>query len=567
MPAHSSPSHQKLPQTLCYLLAVSSVLLLAPNVFAYYPQSKSDRDGRTRDHFGEKKSHHRDRGLSQFRLPIQIQRFRTIDGTMNNPVGIYWGSAGVNLWRRVPADYGDGASTPSGADRLSARAISNLVCGQTDSIPNDRQLSSMVWQWGQFLDHDITLTETAQPLEPFPIDVPIDDELFDPFGAGDQTIDLFRSHYRLNRPATEARNQINSITSWIDGSNVYGSDDETAKSLRTLAGGLLKTSDGDLLPRDESGFFLAGDVRANEQVGLTAMHTIFVREHNRIAKRLAQIYPQLSDEQVYVRARQRVTGILQSITYNEFLPALLGEGRIRPYRGYNPGVYPNVTNLFSTAAYRFGHSMLNTDMWRNNNDGSVHELGHLGLRDAFYNPNNLTDSGVDPYLKGLTLQQAQEVDAKIVDDLRNFLFGGPGSGGFDLAALNIQRGRDHGLADFNSIRKYYGLPVYRSFDEISSDLPTQFALSQAYDSVDDIDAWVGILSEDHLNAASVGQTALVVLRQQFEAIRSADRFWYQRDFRGQDLEVIHRTTLAQIIYRNSGVRNMQPNVFFAPTIQ
>jgi hypothetical protein len=147
------------------------------------------------------------------------------------------------------------------------------------------------------------------------------------------------------------------------------------------------------------------------------------------------------------------------------------------------------------------------------------------------------------------------------------LFGGPGSGGFDLAALNIQRGRDHGLTDFNSVRKYYKLPAYNSFDEITADLQAQFALSEAYDSVDDIDPWVGILAEDHLPNASIGQTAFVIFRQQFEAIRNADRFWYQRDFRGRDLEVIHNTTLAQIIYRNSGVRNLQPNVFFAPTIQ
>ena len=329
----------------------------------------------------------------------------------------------------------------------------------------------------------------------------------------------------------------------------------------------MKTSDGDLLPRDESGFFLAGDVRANEQVGLTSMHTIFVREHNRIARRFAQIYPNLSDEQIYVRARQRVTGILQAITYNEFLPALMGDQGIRPYSGYSPTTYPNVSNLFSTAAYRFGHSMLNTEVWRINNDGSIHESGHLALRDAFFNPSNLTEVGVDPYLKGLAMQQSQEVDTKIVDDLRNFLFGGPGSGGFDLAALNIQRGRDHGLTDFNSVRKYYKLPAYNSFDEITADLQAQFALSEAYDSVDDIDPWVGILAEDHLPNASIGQTAFVIFRQQFEAIRNADRFWYQRDFRGRDLEVIHNTTLAQIIYRNSGVRNLQPNVFFAPTIQ
>ncbi len=544
-----------------------TLLLLSLDVFAMGAQENRERNRRTEDHFGQQLDLRRKRGKSRYRLPIEIQRFRTIDGTFNNYAGIYWGAAGVNLVRRISPAYADGISAPAGANRLSARTISNLVCNQTESLPNKRQLSSMVWQWGQFLDHDISITETADPLEPFPIPVPINDKYFDPFGGGGQTISLFRSQFRQNQPSTSPRQQVNEITSWIDGSNVYGSDDETSKSLRTLENGLMKTSTGNLLPRDESGFFLAGDVRANEQVCLSAMHTLFVREHNRIAIRLKKLYPQLSDEQTFVRARQRVTGIIQAITYNEFIPALMGENALSPYQGYNPMVFPNISNTFSTAAYRFGHSMLDTEVWRMNNDGSAHGSGHLGLRDAFFNPANLTEYGVDPYLKGLTLQQAQEIDTKIVDDVRNFLFGGPGSGGFDLAALNIQRGRDHGLGDLNSIRKYYRLPAYRSFDEITSDLQVQFALSQAYDSIDDIDAWVGMLSEEHLPGASIGETLTAVFKQQFEALRDGDRFWYERDFQGRDLDVIRNTTLGQIIYRNTGVRNMQPNLFFAPTIQ
>ncbi len=530
-------------------------------------QSDNQRRERTRDRFGEQNRLRRDEGRSRFRLPVQISRFRTIDGTLNNPVGINWGFAGANLRRVVPNDYADGISSPSGTNRLSARTISNLVCDQEGSIPNRRQLSSMVWQWGQFLDHDITLTETAEPHEAFPVLVATGDEHFDPFGAGGQRIFLFRSQYRLNRPATEAREQVNRITSWIDGSNVYGSDDDTALSLRTLQGGRMKTSAGNLLPLDEDGFFLAGDVRANEQVGLTAMHTLFVREHNRLADRLASLNPSLSDEQVYVRARQRVTGIMQAITYNEFLPALMGANALSRYRGYNPAVFPNITNVFSTAAYRFGHSMLDSEVLRMDNNGNELAGGSLALRDAFFNPAHIKADGIDPYIKGLTLQQAQEVDPKIVDDVRNFLFGNPGSGGFDLAALNIQRGRDHGLGDLNSIRSRFGLTSYRSFDEITGDLQAQFALSQAYDSVDDIDAWVGILSEDHVAGASIGETAFAIFKQQFEALRDADRFWYERDFRGADLEVIRNTKLVHIINRNSGVRNMMLNVFVAPAIQ
>ena len=554
---------------------LAGLLASGSDVLAIVQRSDRERDERIRDFFGERQNlrrdqgrdRGRDRGQPTIRSPRRLRQFRTIDGTANNLVGVNWGSAGSILNRSVPSAYADGVAAPAGANRESARAISNYICDQIESIPNDRNLSSMVWQWGQFLDHDIDLTETAEPLEPFPILVPTGDAYFDPFGAGGQTISLFRSAYQLNLPADQPREQINFITSWVDGSNVYGSDETTATSLRTLEGGLMKTSAGDLLPLDEEGFFLAGDIRANEQVCLTAMHTIFVREHNRIALQIATRRPSLTDEQIYLRARKQVTGIIQAITYNEFIPALMGEDALRPYRRYNPTISPDISNVFSTAAYRFGHSMLNTDIWRMDNNGQPVAEGHLALRDAFFNPSNLIDFGVDPYLKGLTLQQAQEIDTKIVTDLRNFLFGGPGSGGFDLAALNIQRGRDHGLADFNSIREAFRLPAYRSFDEITSDPEVQIALSEAYESVDEIDPWVGILAEDHVPGASVGETLFIVLKQQFEMLRDGDRFWYEIDFRGSLLDSIRNTTLAQVISRNSGVSNMQPNVFFAPTLQ
>ena len=151
--------------------------------------------------------------------------------------------------------------------------------------------------------------------------------------------------------------------------------------------------------------------------------------------------------------------------------------------------------------------------------------------------------------------------------MRNVLFGGPGSGGFDLAALKIQRGRDHGMADFNSIREFYRLERHNSFAEINSDLQVQFALSQACRSVDEIEPWIGLLAEEHVSGASVGETLFIIFKQQFEMLRDADRFWYERDFSGLDPEVIRNTALADVICINSGVRNMMPNVFCVPPIE
>ena len=105
-------------------------------------------------------------------------------------------------------------------------------------------------------------------------------------------------------------------------------------------------------------------IRANEQVGLTALHTLFVREHNRLADVLVSENPGLNGNEIYEFARKIVGAQMQAITYNEFLPLLLGPDAIGPYGGYNPGVDPTITNEFSTAAYRFGHTMVSPSLLR-----------------------------------------------------------------------------------------------------------------------------------------------------------------------------------------------------------
>ena len=265
------------------------------------------------------------------------------------------------------ADYADGISEPSGEDRLSAREISNIVFDQDESILNDRGLSDIVWQWGQFIDHDITLTGEAseEDAESFNIAVALGDESFDPFFTGTQEIDFTRSGVAEGTGVDSAAQQTNEITAFIDGSMIYGSDVETADSLREFEGGWLLTSENDLLPIDEnSGFFSAGDVRANEQHGLTAMHTLWVREHNRLADEISSADPSLTDEQIYQEARATVIAEVQAITYNEYLPALLGTSAIDPYDGYDATVDPSISNLFATAAFRYGHSALSSELQR-----------------------------------------------------------------------------------------------------------------------------------------------------------------------------------------------------------
>lgn len=507
---------------------------------------------------------------------LPTPEYRSIDGTGNNPLNGGLGSTDEQLIRLASSEYGDGISSPAGDDRPSARVVSNELVTQETTTPNDRDLADITWLWGQFLDHDISISEGATPVENLNIDVPAGDPEFDPSNTGDVEIGFKRTIYDPETGTADSnpRQQINQITTFIDGSMVYGSDEARQIELRAFEGGRLRVSDGDLLIYNDNGLpnqdgglsvdeqFLAGDVRANENIALTAMHTLWVREHNRIAGELLAGDATLTDEQVYQQARSLVTAEIQAITYNEFLPALFGADLIGDYVGYDRHTDPSVTNEFSTAAYRFGHTMLSSELLRLNNDGSVIDAGNITLLDAFFSPNEIVDHGIDSLLLGVTQQVANEVDTMIVDDVRNFLFGPPGADGMDLASLNIQRGRDHGLADYNDVRVAAGLAAVTEFADITSDAQLQQRLEQVYGTVDNIDLWIGGLAEDHVAGSSMGETFQAIIIDQFRRLRDGDRFWYENLFDGEQLQLIESTTLADVIERNTTVAGLQDNVFF-----
>ena len=307
--------------------------------------------------------------------------------------------------------------------------------------------------------------------------------------------------------------------------------------------------------------FLAGDVRANENPELLSLQVLFVREHNRIANEASQRHPEWTDEQLYQYARRIVIAELQKITYEDFLPSLLGRNAIPVYRGYDATVNPEIATEFSTAAYRFGHSMLGNDIEFLDNDGEEIRDA-MDLRDSFFNPHILDETDIDPVLKYLASDNSQEIDTKVVDDVRNFLFGEPGQGGFDLASLNIQRGRDHGLPDYNTVRVAYGLPRVTSFNQITSDPMLQSKLQSLYGSVDNIDLWVGGLSEDHLPRLQFGLTDTTIIVNQFTRLRDGDRFWYENVLPKETVQRIKDTTLADIVRRNTSLTKLQANVFF-----
>lgn len=519
---------------------------------------------------------------------LSAQEIRTIDGIGNNLENPDWGAVNTSFLRVTDVGYADGISTIGGTDWPNPRDVSNLLFEQPGLVPDLHDLSDCIWVFGQFIDHDITLSPDNSD-EPTMIPVPQGDPWFDPFNTGQMIIPMHRSDWVANTgtDTNNPRQHYNAITAFIDGSAVYGSEQERANWLRTFEDGKLKTSLGNLLPfntidgspysaidpnapemADPVGIsnkhFVAGDVRANENPLLSAFHILFVREHNRLCDELADTYPDLNDEELYQAARRIVGALIQAVTFEEWLPEMGIE--LPAYGGYIPEVNPGLSNMFAAAAYRLGHTLINSEIIRLDSEGNTIPQGNIGLKDAFFNPwVILNDGGVDPLFKGMASQVQQACDVQVIPDIRNFLFGPPGSGGLDLASINIHRGRERGLPDFNTLRESLGFLPYNDFSEMTSNTNFSDHLAQMYSSPSDFDPWVGLLTEDPMPDAMMGETLLEILEQQFAALRDGDRFYYENDttFTEAQIMEIQNTRLSDIILRNTAITVLQNNVFVA----
>ena len=413
-------------------------------------------------------------------LHFRTLDFRTIDGSDNNLADPTVNQAGTDFTRVGPANFADGFNEMTTGP--NPREISNIVVAQEDAgedgphltDDNGVALSGMMYAWGQFIDHDLDLQKSDTTKD---ISIPI--PAGDPF--------LTSGNIPLTRvaidPATgvpgHPATAINTVTGWLDGSQIYGSDAATAASLRT-ADGHMKTSEGDNLPIVETPqgpAFAAGDVRAQENPDLTALQVLFVREHNYQVDRLHEEHPNWSGDKLYETAKAITTAEMVNITYSEFLPHLLGEDAIKPYHGYDPTVDPRITEEFAGAAYRFGHSIVSDEISAISNLGAF--TSEQTLAESFFeSPETFNATGADGLLRHLSGDLANLLDAHIVDGLRNFLVDPPD--GMDLAAINIQRGHDLGLGTLNQTREALGLAPYTSFAQLSSDPETAAAFEKAY---------------------------------------------------------------------------------------
>ncbi|XP_049772469.1 peroxidase-like [Schistocerca cancellata] len=557
-------------------------------------------------------------------------KYRSADGSCNHAASAdalqrTWGRVHTAYRRLLPADYLDGIATVSSI-LPNPRYISYNLAGNA-TLPEPARTLSLAF-WSQFVAHDMTQTPFSRmfnygnnvaccrsdggslsPRHHHPSCMAMD--LTDHLPNGERNQQYWKGevrciHYARSAPAMRPDcrlgplEQMNAATHYLDGSAVYGSTAARTRALREGNGGRLKVqvkggNEKGFLPASSSPTeacqvdsdtevcYHAGDSRVNQHPHLAALHTVWVRQHNRLAAQLAALHPQWDDERLFQEARRVVVAQIQHVTYKEWLPLLLGKTYIKKMnlevrnsgfsKQFDTNVDPSVTNSFATAAMRFVHSLVDGELRliaENRSVAARHELH------KHFNRPQLVESedGLDNLLRGMATQEAHRRDLHFSHSVLKNLFRNDGSYGLDVLSLDIQRGRDHGLPGYNAFRERCGLPKVTDFSGFADYMPQEVVskLRELYSSPDEVDLVVGGLAEHPASDdALLGPTFRCIVAEQMGRTRRGDAFFYdlsgrQSSFTADQLCEIRKTSLARILCDNSdGVQQIQADVFHKPS--
>lgn len=478
--------------------------------------------------------------------------FRTFDGSCNNVKNPSYGKSNKPFLRKVPALYNnlDGCSLNDlNGDRPNPRDVSNTLFSQTTSCPNSKCLSNIFWLWGQFINNTIIMTATTDECKNIEVD---STDILAPYIPFKRSESIPNSE---NCDCDNPRQQINRLSPFIDVSSIYGDTPARNACVREFCGGRLKMDCEGLPPLNNL------TTKNNENIGLLSLHVLFVREHNYWAYQICKACPNMCDDQIYQRAKLMVESEIQAITYNEYLPLLLGE--CLPCYVYDCNTNPQPTNVFSVAASRFMYSMMPSCL-----------LNGVRLRELFYASNLIENrtATVDGVLTQFACGVAEEMDSKVVDDLRNYLYSTTSSSSSsqnqcytDIVSLTIQRGRDHGLGLLNDYLVACCLLPITKFCEITSDCAIQAKLASLYAKPGDIDIWVyGLVKAGHQSANScavVDPLFKAIIKDTFLRVRNGDRLWYECRLSSTQTNLVNCTRLSRIIRRNTCCGSVANDVF------
>lgn len=536
------------------------------------------------------------------------------DGWYNNLAHPDWGAADTALTRKSHPAYSDGAYELSGKDRPNPFVISEQVFSTVTGHKSHRGRTVMLTFFGQQVVEEILDAQRPGcPPEYENIPIPKGHHLY---YKNVKEMPFLRTRYDMTTGYSPnvPREQLNEITPWIDGGLFYGTTKAWADALRSFVNGSLACDDSECkFPRKNSiGLPMAnpppprdhvlksakrfnglGNPRGNENPFMLSFGVLWFREHNRHARRLAAAHPDWSDEKIFNRARQWIIAEHQRIVLYEWLPEFLGIS-IEKYDKYKASVHPGIVHEFQSAAMRFGHTLVPPGVIRRDTNCNILDTtaatgtpGKKGVRtcNSYWNPQDaVEETGIEPLLMGMASQITEREDASVTEDLLGKVFGPLEFSRRDLMALNIQRGRDHGLPDYNTVRAAYGLPKITEWSLINSESVGNPNLRHMQDAIEmarlvysndinKLDLWPGGLLETTIQGP--GELFQRIIKDQFLRIRDGDWFWFENQENGlftkEEITIINNTTLKQIIVENTNITagDIQDNVFinsrFDPT--
>ncbi|KAK4812380.1 hypothetical protein QYF61_018830, partial [Mycteria americana] len=319
-----------------------------------------------------------------------------------------------------------------------------------------------------------------------------------------------------------------------------------------------------------------GDSRANEMLEQACMHTLFVREHNRLARGLKRLNPHWNGKKLYQEARKILGAMIQIITYRDYLPLPLATSfqRLIPhYWGYNESVDPQISNVF-TLAFCFAHASVPPTLDHLNLNYKPRGP-KIQLRNAAFAVWRIVKEvavagGIDPFLQSLMANQAKLMTQQqmVVDELQDRMSEQVERIGFDLSVLNMQRSRDHGLPGYNSWRQFCGLSQPSGLKTLVRVLRNHGLAKKfiwLYGTQKNIDIWIGALAEPIVNGGRGGPLMACLIGTQFRNVSDGDRFWWENRgvFTPWQCSSLAKISLSRIICDNTHMSKVPRHTFWA----
>ncbi|NXA33140.1 DUOX2 oxidase, partial [Eudromia elegans] len=516
----------------------------------------------------------------------EVQRY---DGWYNNLLHRSRGSAGASLLRLLPANYADGVYQALQEPLVpNARQLSDAVARGPSGLPSRRNTTVLGVFFGfHVLSEILEAEKPGCPAEFLNIRIPAGDPVFDPASTGDVILPFQRIQWALGtgQSPNNPREQINAVTSWLDGSSIYGPSHSWSDALRSFSGGKLASGPNELFPRETDGripmwkaldpstgqggpqgIYDLGSAWGNENPFLQAESIVWFRYHNHWATRLSEEHPTWSDEDLFQHARKRVIATFQSIVLYEWLPALLGRD-VPAYTGYQQHMDPSLSPEFAVAASLFLASMVPPGVYKRGPTCQFQPDPALRLCNSYWSRKGTRlqrAEDTDSLLLGMSSQIAEQEDNIVVEDLQDYWYGPLKYTRTDYVASWLQRGRDLGLPTYNQAREQFGLEPLQTWTDLGAHSGQQVLKQVAALYANDV-ARLELLPGGMLEANMSLFSAIIL--DQFVRLRDGDRFWFENTRNGlfteEETQSIRNTTfhdlLVAVTYANS--TEVQSKVF------